>query len=482
MSGVFAQGTSDVSIVLGGEEDLVKADLVSGSYFSVLGLEPAAGRLLTPADDVLSSETAAAVISDRYWQRRFGRSPSAIGTSFTIRDRVFTIVGVTPAFYQSARTGGAPDLLLPLLMNLTETQRREPTNNWLSMLGRLKPGATPEQADAEVHVAWSAFLKAQAAGVPEKERASHLRQRASAFPAADGINPLRYDFSQSLLILMGTVGLVLLLACVNLSGLLLARAASRQREVSIRLAIGAGRARLVRQFLTESLMLAVIGGAVGLLMAEWFSARLVTLFANGSAVVLSVAPDWRVLAFTATVSLAACVVAGLAPALHAMRAQVNPALKEVRGGPWPALQDARRGSTRDLDDPDRWSRAFSGDAHQAVLGGQGLRQRRRARRQRQEHASVPGGARAGGSRRAGRGSETDAWSTVGSCGASAPGQRRTLEPQRSCGGIHVSAAGVGCRWLQRDLTGLLHDARRRPCCRAVSSMSATPRRRRRPPS
>ena len=330
VSGVFAQGSSDVSIVLGGEEDLVKADLVSGSYFSVLGLEPAAGRFLTPADDVLSPEAPVAVISDRYWQRRFGRSPSAIGTSFTVRDRVFTIVGVTPALYQSARTGSAPDLLLPLLMNLTETQRREPTDNWLNMLGRLKPGATLEQADAEVQVAWSAFLKEQAAGVPEKERAGVLRQRASAFPAADGINPLRYDFSQSLLILMGTVALVLLLACVNLAGLLLARAASRQREVSIRLAIGAGRGRLLRQFLTESLMLAVIGGAVGLLAAEWFSARLVTLFANGSAVVLSVAPDWRVLAFTAAVSLAACVVAGLAPALHAMRAQVNPALKEVR--------------------------------------------------------------------------------------------------------------------------------------------------------
>jgi hypothetical protein len=171
VSDVFAQGSSDVSIVLGGEEDLVKADLVSGSYFSVLGLEPAAGRFLTPADDVLSPEAPVAVISDRYWQRRFGRSPSAIGTSFTARDRVFTIVGVTPALYQSARTGSAPDLLLPLLMNLTETQRREPTNNWLNMLGRLKPGATLEQADAEVQVAWSAFLKEQAAGVPEKERA-----------------------------------------------------------------------------------------------------------------------------------------------------------------------------------------------------------------------------------------------------------------------------------------------------------------------
>ena len=155
VSGVFAQVSSDVSIVLGGEEDLVKADLVSGSYFSVLGLEPAAGRFLTPADDVLSPEAPVAVISDRYWQRRFGRSPSAIGTSFTIRDRAFTIVGVTPALYQSARTGSAPDLLLPLLMNLTDAQRREPTNNWLNMLGRLKPGATLEQADAEVQVAWS---------------------------------------------------------------------------------------------------------------------------------------------------------------------------------------------------------------------------------------------------------------------------------------------------------------------------------------
>jgi predicted permease len=330
VSAVFAQGTTDQSIVIDREEDFVSAELVSGSYFSVLGLEPAAGRLLVPQDDVLSPEAPAAVISDRFWQRRFGRSPAAIGTTFTIRDRVFTIVGVTPSSYQSARTGHAPDLMLPMLITLSETQRREPTNNWLNMLGRLKPGVTVEQADAEVQVVWNAFQQSQAAHAPDKERAGVLRQRAKAFPAPDGVNLLRYDFSRSLLILMGIVALVLLLACVNLSGLLLARAAARQREISIRLAMGASRGRLVRQFLTESLLLAGIGGGVGIVIANWFSARLVALIANGSNVVLSVAPDWRVLVFTMAVSLAACVGAGLAPALHAIRGQVNPGLKEVR--------------------------------------------------------------------------------------------------------------------------------------------------------
>jgi predicted permease len=330
ISSAFAQGVSGQAVVIDGEEEFLTTDLVSGAYYIVLGIDPAAGRVLGPADDVLSASSPAAVISDRYWQRRFGRSPSAIGKSLTIRDRVFTIVGVTPPSYQSARPGHAPDVTLPLLAMMSETQRREVTNNWLNLLGRLKPGATVEQANAEVQVLWSAFLQSQAAGAPEKSRSDILRARAGALPAADGFNPLRYDYARSLLILMGIVSLVLMLACVNLSGLLLARAAARQREISIRLAIGAGRGRLVRQFLTESLVLAAIGGTIGIGVAAWFSARLVTLFANGSNVVLSVAPDWRVFAFTAAVSLVACFVSGLAPALQAIRVNVNPALKEVR--------------------------------------------------------------------------------------------------------------------------------------------------------
>ena len=333
ISGAFAQGTLDQAIVIAGagdnEDEFVTADLVSGAYFSVLGIEPAAGRLLGPGDDVLSPSSPSAVISDRYWQRRFGRSPSAIGRSFTIRDRAFTIVGVTPPGFEGARPGRIPDLMLPLLMMMPDSRRQGTGFNWLNVLARLKPGATVEQANAEVQVLWSSFLQSQAAQAPEKERAAILRQRAAAFSTPDGFNPVRDNIAQPLLLLMGIVGLILMLACVNLSGLLLARAAARQREISIRLAIGAGRGRLVRQFLTESLVLASLGGSLGLAMAGWFSARLFTLFINGRDIVLSVAPDWRVLGFTCAVSLLACCIAGLAPALRAVRVNVNPALKEV---------------------------------------------------------------------------------------------------------------------------------------------------------
>jgi len=330
ISSVFAQGTFDQAITLDGEDEFVTADLVSGGYYVVLGIEPAAGRLLGPGDDVLSPSSPAAVISDRYWQRRFGRSPSAIGKVFNVRDRAFTIVGVTPPSFEGARPGRVPDLMLPLLMMMSDVQRQATDFNWLNVLARLKPGQTVDQANAEVQVLYASFVQSQAAQAPEKDRPDILRQRAAALPAPDGFNPLRTNIAQPLLILMGIVGLILMLACVNLSGLLLARSAARQREISIRLAIGAGRARLVRQLLTESFVLASIGGAVGLLLADWLSARLVTLFIGGRELELSVAPDWRVIAFTTAVSLAACVAAGLAPALQAVRVTLNPALKEVR--------------------------------------------------------------------------------------------------------------------------------------------------------
>ena len=287
VSGMFAVGITERPIVIDGEAEFVTADLVSGSYYAVLGIEPAAGRLLGPADDEISPAAPAAVISDRFWLRRFGRSPSAIGTSLRIRDRVFTIVGATPRSFLSTRRGFAPDITLPLLTMMNDNQRVESGLNWLSTLARLKPGETIERANTEVQAIWGSFVQAQTAEAPEKDRQAVLRQRAGAFAAPDGYNPLRYNYAQSLAILMGIVALVLTLACVNLSGLLLARAASRQREISIRLAIGAGRGRLVRQFLTESLVLASLGGGIGVALAWWFSARLVTLFANGNDLVLS---------------------------------------------------------------------------------------------------------------------------------------------------------------------------------------------------
>jgi len=331
VSGIAALATLRQTAIIDGEDELVNADMVSGSYFDVLAVQPAAGRLLTPADDVISTETPAVVISDRFWRRRFGRSADAIGKAVRIRNRVFTIVGVTPPSFPSLRPDRTPDLVFPLQPLLTDDQRRSMDLNNVMVMARLAPRATLAQTDAEVQVLYRGFVELQASMDREKDRPAILAQRAAATAAPDGFNPLRYDYGRSFLILMGSVGLVLLLACVNLSGLLLARAAARQREIAIRLAIGASRGRLMRQFLTESLLLASLGAGLGLLIAGWLARQLFLLFLNGRDPLMSVAPDWRVAGFTAAVAAACCFLAGLAPALHAVRASVNPALKEVRG-------------------------------------------------------------------------------------------------------------------------------------------------------
>ena len=175
ISGAFVHGTASRSIVIDGEQEFVAADLVSGDYFSVLGVAPAAGRLLGPADDALSPPAPAAVISDGYWQRRFGRSPSAIGRTFTTGNRVFTIVGVTPASFRSVRVGTTPDLTLPLLLMMSDEQRTEPTNNFLKMLARLRPDANVEQANAEAPALWKAFIEPVSAKVPGGLRDEVLR-------------------------------------------------------------------------------------------------------------------------------------------------------------------------------------------------------------------------------------------------------------------------------------------------------------------
>jgi predicted permease len=329
-SGVFAVGTVDQTAVIDGEDELVSLDLVSGAYFDTLRVPPAAGRLLSTADDVPAPSAPAAMISDAFWRRRFGRSADAIGTVVRLRDQPFTIVGVTPAAFRGIRPDRNADLYVPLQPMLTDEQRRSTDLNNYIVMARLAPGISLEQANAEVQPLYRAFVQMQASMEREKDRPAILRQRAAVFAAPSGFNAVGYEYQRSFVILMGSVGLVLLLACVNLSGLLLARAAARQREIAIRLALGAGRGRLVRQLLTESLLIAGLGGAVGLLIAGSLAARLFALFVNGRDVSISVAPDWRVVVFTAVVALVACVLAGLTPALHAVRRSVNPALKEVR--------------------------------------------------------------------------------------------------------------------------------------------------------
>jgi predicted permease len=338
ISGAFADMDIKHEITVDGVEELVNGDEVSGAYYSVLGLTPAAGRLLGPEDD--AAPVPVAVISYDYWRRRFGLDPAAIGKSFTYAATTLTIVGVEPPEFEGVEPWRTRAFTVPLSMSEQlaggDSWWRREWNwnaNFLEVMGRLKPGVTMERANAEAAALFGVWRADKAATITQPfDRNRFLKERAAALPGLAGLNGLRIDFLKPLSVLMGIVALVLLLACANLSGLLLARASSRQREISVRRALGAGNGRLARQFLAESLLLAVCGAIAGSCVAQWFSRLLVTMMANGDELPLAVSPDWRIFAFTGAVSLLACVFAGLAPGLSAGRVSVNPSLKEVRTG------------------------------------------------------------------------------------------------------------------------------------------------------
>jgi predicted permease len=338
-AGMFAQSTSisRTDIDVHGSTDRVNAALVSGSYYAVLGLTPAAGRLLT-ADDDVPGTSGVAVMSDRYWQRQFARDPSAVGATLSVNGATVTIVGVTPPAFFGTLPGTDTDLTFPLSMARLvrggdDAWRQSDGYNFLSVMARLRPGMTSDHAAAEIRTIFSSRSQAQASHSdnPNDQRRI-LGQSVSLVSARSGFNGLRARFSEPLLILMAIAGMVLLLACVNLSSLLLARASARQREILVRCAIGAGRGRLVRQFLTESLVLATLGSVAGVGLAIWFGSALVAMMANGGSLTLPTTPDWRLFAFMGGITLATCLLVGLVPGFHASRADVSAGLTDVRGG------------------------------------------------------------------------------------------------------------------------------------------------------
>ncbi len=322
----------DVSID-GQAEPTTDAHLVTGEYFPLLGLHPALGRLFDESDDRVPMGHPVAVLSHAYWQRRFGGDPAVLGRTLTLGGLPFTIVGVTPAEFFGAEVGMSPSLYLPVMMqpalrpmNGTLLVNPQVTSTWLRLLGRLKPGVPLEQAGPRLNAL---------AGAPATEwrltnKFTRRFEDARLFvsSAAAGLSDLRRQFSQPLFILLAVAGLVLLIACANVSQLLLARSAARRSEFALRLALGAGRARVMRQVLVEGLVLTGIGAAAGVALAYWAAAALVAYASAGqSAVVLDLSPDVRVLVFTAGVSIAAGLLFASVPALRASRADQSP-----RGG------------------------------------------------------------------------------------------------------------------------------------------------------
>jgi predicted permease len=332
-------GEHEISI--DGETEIAQVEMASGAYYSMLGVEARIGRTFTEEVDRVPRANPVAVISEAYWERRFGSAPSVVGKTFRRRGTVFTIIGVTPREFTGVTLGKIADITFPVSMAAEvrggrESWLQDSGTHWLNVMGRLKAGISVSQARSEVAAVFARIAAAEAtASQDERRKTAILSQRMELQPAVDGFNELRRDFAKPLAILMGTVALVLLLACANLANLLLARSAARQREIAVRLALGAGRWRVVRQMLAEALPLSFAGGAAGVLLAYGIASGLVTMMANGGpAIALKTHPDGRILGFALLVSVASCVLFSFAPAWQATRQALQPTLAEIRAGRW----------------------------------------------------------------------------------------------------------------------------------------------------
>ncbi len=323
----------------------MQVQLVSGSYFPVLGVNAGLGRVLTAADDQNPGGHPVTVVSHGWWQKRLGGNPSAVGKTITIDDIAYTIVGVAPKEFFGTTVGNAPDLWIPLAM-----EKQMPPMHWdarndedlqsLFLIGRLKNGVSAEQANAVVNLLFKQWLESRPSKQPPAAKLQKIQKaNIELTPMSRGLSLLREQFSLSLKVLMGVVALVLLIASANVANLLLAHGTARSREFAVRLAVGAGRMRLVRQLFTESALLALLGGVAGVGLAWWGSRLLLVMASDGPQTLpIDITPNLRVLGFTIGVSLLCAIIFGTVPALRASRIEPNTSLK---GGKTTALTALR---------------------------------------------------------------------------------------------------------------------------------------------
>jgi putative ABC transport system permease protein len=346
MSGLVVKAGGSFNLNDGREAERVEGELVSGNFFDVLGVKPEQGRLLTPADDSESGDNLVVVVSHGLWRRRFNADPDVIGKTIKLNGYVYTLVGVADEEFEGIRAGAKMDIWIPV----TTLRQTDPSwtgvlndrgHGWLEVFGRLRPGVTIDRANAE----FSTIARRLEQVYPDTNAKDGARVGARVDPDL-GMDPeVRMKLGQFSFIPFAAVGIVLLIACANVAGLLLARANARRKEIGARLAVGASRPRIVRQLLTESLMLALLGGALGVLVGVWMTRGVISVLPNDFrdlSFKFDFSVDWLVLAFTLAASTLTGALFGLIPAMQASRTDLVSALKDTRstGGRRTGLRSA----------------------------------------------------------------------------------------------------------------------------------------------
>jgi predicted permease len=332
-SGMFAWSEDRFNIAPSGETHNLDGLYVSGDFFRVLGVPPLLGRLLTTEDDQRGCGSPGVVLGNAFWQREYGGDASAIGRKMTIEHHPFEIIGVTPASFYGLEVGKQFDIAVPLcadpLIRGEYARLDVPHEWWLSVMGRLKPGWSIERASAQLAAVSPQIFEATVITKFGAETEKHyLTYHLGVLPAGTGVSDMRRDYETPLDLLLAIAGFVLLIACTNLASLMLARASSREREIAIRLALGASRGRLIRQLMAECFLLAATGAAIGLVLSKSVGKFLVSLISTGqNRAFVDLTPDYRVLGFTLGLAILTCFLFGLAPALRATRTGSAEALK-----------------------------------------------------------------------------------------------------------------------------------------------------------
>jgi putative ABC transport system permease protein len=330
-SGLFAWGNAPFLLGSGADAEVVDGLWVSGDLFPVLRIQPARGRLLSAADDRRGCGASTAVLSYAFWQRHFGGDPAVVGKTLLLMDRPVPIVGVTPRGFFGLEVGKSFEVALPICAEAVWANSAERKDVWwLSVTGRLKTDWSVRRTAAHLNALSAGLL--QATVPPGYNRwldDTYKQLRLTAVSASNGSSRLRDQYETPLWLLLAMTGLVLVIACVNLANLMLARATARQREIAVRIAIGASRRRIISQFMAEGLMLAVAGGVLGVALSDMLSRGLLLLLnTEADPILVDVSPDWRVLTFAAIIAMSTCLMFALVPAIRSLRTQPLEAIKD----------------------------------------------------------------------------------------------------------------------------------------------------------